>query len=151
MTYELRLQRLLDAPSEVVFDTIVDPEATKELFTPPELPGFRTLDSSIDLRVGGTWTIEQEGPEGERYHLAYVFTDVDRPNRLAASFTMRYTPSGRVDRNNVAFTLEDQDGKTLLTLVQSGFETEEQRDEYLSGAPAFLDAVERTVMSRVAG
>lgn len=151
MTYELRLQRLLDAPSEVVFDTIVDPEATKELFTPPELPGFRTLDSSIDLRVGGTWTIEQEGPEGERYHLTYLFTDVDRPHRLAASFTMRYTPSGRVDPNDVAFTLEDQDGKTLLTLVQSGFETEEQRDEYLSGAPAFLDAVERTVMSRVAG
>ncbi len=101
--------------------------------------------------MGGTWTIEQEGPEGERYHLTYLFTDVDRPHRLAASFTMRYTPSGRVDRNDVAFTLEDQDGKTLLTLVQSGFETEEQRDEYLSGAPAFLDAVERTVMSRVAG
>jgi hypothetical protein len=34
--------------------------------------------------------------------------------------------------------------------VQSGFETEEQRDEYLEGAPSFLDAVERTVMSRVA-
>jgi uncharacterized protein YndB with AHSA1/START domain len=150
MTYELRLERQLDAPSEVVFDTIVDPEATFELFTPPELPGFRTLDSRIDLRVGGTWTIKQEGPEGEGYHLTYVFTEVDRPHRLAASFTMRYTPSGRVDRSDVAFTLEDQDGKTLLTLVQSGFETEEQRDEYLEGAPSFLDAVERTVMSRVA-
>jgi uncharacterized protein YndB with AHSA1/START domain len=150
MTYELRLERLLDAPSEVVFDTIVDPDATSELFTPPELPGFRTLDSSIDLRVGGTWTIVQEGPEGERYDLTYVFTEVDRPRRLAATFTMRYTPSGRFDRSDVAFTLEDQGGKTLLTLVQSGFETEEMRDEYLAGAPGFLDAVERTVLSRVA-
>ena len=109
-----------------------------------------TLNSSIDLRVGGTWTIKQEGPEGEGYQLTYVFTEVDRPQRLAASFTMRYTPSGRVDRSDVAFALEDQDGKTLLTLVQSGFESEEQRDEYLEGAPSFLDAVERTVMSRVA-
>ena len=83
-------------------------------------------------------------------HAAGDRRKVDRPQRLAASFTMRYTPSGRVDRSDVAFTLEDQDGKTLLTLVQSGFETEEQRDEYLEGAPSFLDAVERTVMSRVA-
>jgi len=150
MTYELRLQRLLDAPAETVFDTIVDPEATKELFTPPELPGFKTLDSSIDLRVGGTWTILQEGPDGERYDLAYEFTEIDRPNHLAATFTMRYTPSGRVDHSDVAFTFEDQDGKTLLTLIQSGFETREQRDEYLQGAPSFLDAVERTVMARVA-
>jgi uncharacterized protein YndB with AHSA1/START domain len=149
LTHELKLQRLLDAQAEVVFDTIVDPEVTDELFTPPELPGFRLVDSSIDLRVGGAWTIVQEGPEGERYDLTYVFTEVDRPRRLGATFTMRYTPSGRVDHSEVAFTLEDQGGKTLLTLVQSGFETEEMRDEYLSGAPGFLDAVERAVTARM--
>jgi hypothetical protein len=40
------------------------------------------------------------------------------------------------------------DGKTLVTLVQGGFESEELRDSYLSGAPGFLDAFERAVASR---
>jgi uncharacterized protein YndB with AHSA1/START domain len=149
MTYELRLERLLDAPPDVVFDTFVDPDATEELFTPPGRPGLRVVESSIDLRVGGTWTIVQEGPDGDRYELTYVFTEVDRPRRLAASFSMRFGPSGRVEKSDVLLTLEDWKGKTLLTLVQSGFETEEERDAYLSGAPGFLDAVERAVSSRV--
>jgi uncharacterized protein YndB with AHSA1/START domain len=149
MTYELKLQRLLDAPPEVVFDTFVDPDITEELFTPPEQSGLRVVESNIDLRVGGTWSIVQEGPDGEGYRLTYVFNEVDRPHRLAASFSMHYTPSGRIERSDVVITLEERDGKTLLTLVQSRFETEEQRDAYLSGAPGFLDAVERAVSSRM--
>lgn len=149
MTYELRLQRLLDAPPEVVFDTFVDPDMAEELFAPPEPPGFRLIESAIDLRVGGTWTIEQEGPEGERYRLTYMFTEVDRPRRLAATFSMHFDREGRTDTSDVLLTFEDRGGKTLLTLVQSGFETEAERDAYLSGAPGFLDAFERAVASRV--
>jgi uncharacterized protein YndB with AHSA1/START domain len=149
MTYELRLQRLLDAPPEVVFDTFVDPGVTEELFTPPELAGYRIVEAAIDLRVGGTWTIVQEGPEGERYRLTYVFTEVDRPHRLAASFSMHFDRDARTEKSDVLLTFEDRGGKTLLTLVQSGFETEEERDAYLTGAPGFLDAIERAVASRV--
>jgi hypothetical protein len=50
----------------------------------------------------------------------------------------------------VSLTFEDRNGKTLLTLVQGGFETEEERDAYLSGAPGFLDSLERAVSSRLA-
>jgi uncharacterized protein YndB with AHSA1/START domain len=138
---------MLDAPPDVVFDTFVDPDVTEELFTPPG--GVRMVESSIDLRVGGTWTIVQEGPDGDRYRLTYVFTEIDRPRRLAASFSMHFGRSGRTERSDVLLTLEDRGGQTLLTLVQSGFETEEERDAYLTGAPGFLDAVERAVASRV--
>jgi uncharacterized protein YndB with AHSA1/START domain len=150
MTYELRIERLLDAPPEVVFDTFVDPAATEELFTSPDLPGLRVVESSIDLRVGGTWTIVQEGPGGEGYRLTYVFTEVDRPRRLVAELSMQFSPSGRVDKSQVSITLEDREGKTLLTLVQGGFETAEERDAYLGGAPGFLDSLERAVSSRAA-
>jgi uncharacterized protein YndB with AHSA1/START domain len=150
MTYELRVERMLDAPPEMVFDTFVDPDATEELFTSPELSGLRVVESSLDLRVGGTWTIVQEDADGERYRLTYVFTEIDRPHRLVASFSMHFSRSGRTDKSEVSLTLEDRNGKTLLTLVQDGFETEEERDAYLSGAPGFLDAVERAVSSRVA-
>lgn len=147
MTYQLKLERLLDATPELVFDTFVDPEAQQELFAVPE-HGLSVLKSEIDLRVGGTWTVVQEGPEGEQYQLTYVFTEIDRPRRLAATFSMHYTESGRTENSEVSLTLEEQDGKTLLTLVQSGFPTEEERDAYLSGAPGFLDAWQRAVESR---
>jgi hypothetical protein len=51
----------------------------------------------------------------------------------------------------VALTFEEQEGKTLVTILQSGFETEEDRDSFLSGAPGFFDALERAVAARVAG
>jgi len=34
--------------------------------------------------------------------------------------------------------------------VQSGFETEEDRDAFMSGAPGFIDALQRAVAKRVA-
>jgi hypothetical protein len=46
-------------------------------------------------------------------------------------------------------TFDEQDGKTLLTLVQAGFETEEDRDSFQSGASGFLDGIARAVASRV--
>jgi hypothetical protein len=48
-------------------------------------------------------------------------------------------------------TFEDREGATLVTLVQGGFETEGDRDTYLSGATPFLEGFERAVVSRAAG
>lgn len=62
-------------------------------------------------------------PEGEQYRLTYVFTEIDRSRRLAATFSMDYISEGRTERSTVSVTFEDQDGKTFLTLVQGGFET----------------------------
>ena len=51
----------------------------------------------------------------------------------------------------MTMTFEDQDGKTLLTMVQTGFETEELRDDFLHGWPAYLDTLGTVVGSRVGG
>ena len=56
MTYELKIERLFDAPPEVVFDTLVDPDAQEELFN-DQVEGWKLWEFEIDLRVGGTWTI----------------------------------------------------------------------------------------------
>jgi uncharacterized protein YndB with AHSA1/START domain len=53
MTYELRIERLFDVPPEVVFDTLVDPDAQPEIFAEGP-PGYSLMESRIDLRVGGT-------------------------------------------------------------------------------------------------
>jgi uncharacterized protein YndB with AHSA1/START domain len=150
MTYELRIERLFDAPPELVFDTLVDPEAQDELFN-DQLEGWRLLKSEIDLRVGGTWTISF-GPKdgkGEPDRLESVFTEIDRPRRLAYDLSMFVGEWGRTVDSTVAYTFEDRDGKTLLTIVQSGFETEADRDAYLEGTPGFIDSLQRAVAARM--
>ena len=152
MTYELKIERVIDAQPEVVFDTLVDPDAHDDMFS-DQVEGYRLLESNIDLRVGGTWTVVFGPPDGssEPDRLTYVFTEIDRPGRLVSELSMFVGEWGRTVDSTVAFTFEEQDGKTLLTIVQSGFETEEVRDAYLEGAPGFLDALQRVVASRVAG
>lgn len=151
MTYELRLERLFDAPPEMVFDTLVDADAQEDIFA-DEVEGWSLLECAIDLRVGGTWTTVF-GPSdgtGEPDRLTSVFTEIDRPRRLAYRMSMYVSDWERTVDSDVTFTFEDRDGKTLVTIVQSGFETEEDRDGFLSGAPGFLDALQRVVAARLA-
>ena len=46
-------------------------------------------------------------------------------------------------------TFEDRDGKTLLTIIETGFENETDRDGSVEdGWPRILDALERVVAER---
>jgi uncharacterized protein YndB with AHSA1/START domain len=47
-------------------------------------------------------------------------------------------------------TFEERDGKTLLTIVQTGFENQDDRDGVEGGWGTILDALERVVAERVA-
>ena len=150
MTYELRIERVFDAPPEAVFDTLVDPDAQEELYA-GQVPGWSLWEFAIDLRVGGTWTIVF-GPSdrtGEPDRITYVFTQIDRPRLLAYSMSMFVSEWGRTVDSTETLTFEEQDGKTLFTIVQSGFESEADRDAFMSGTPGFLDALQRAVAKRV--
>ena len=152
MTHELRIERLLDAPPELVFDTLVDPDAQEEMFS-GQIEGWALLRSEIDLQVGGTWTIHYGPVDGsaEADRLTSVFTEIDRPYRLVYDLSMFVGEWGRTVDSTVTYTFEERDGQTLLTIVQSGFETEEVRDAYLDGTPGFLDSLERAVAARATG
>jgi uncharacterized protein YndB with AHSA1/START domain len=152
MTYELRIERLFDAPLELVFDTLVDPDAQDELFN-DQVEGWKLWEFEIDLRVGGAWTIVY-GPadgNGEADRITNVFTEIDRPRRLSYDASMYVGQWKRTVEFSETLTFEDQDGKTLLTIVQGGFESEADRDAFMSGTPGFLDALQRVVAARVGG
>jgi uncharacterized protein YndB with AHSA1/START domain len=148
MSYEMTIERLFEAPPEVVFDTWFDPDAQEEIFSEGMPPGYGLLEFEIDLRVGGTCTIVLGPEEGEPDRITYVFTEVDRPHRMACRTSMFVGEWGRTVDFTMTMTFEAKDGKTRLTLVQAGFDTEADRDSFQSGAPGFLDGIAKTVASR---
>ena len=117
MTYDMKIERLFDAPPELVFDTMVDPEAQPEIFA-NEVPGWNLWEWEIDLRVGGEWTFVYglADRSGEPDRNTSVFTEIDRPRRLAYRSSMFVSEWGRAVDFTETVTFEERDGKTLVTI-----------------------------------
>jgi uncharacterized protein YndB with AHSA1/START domain len=103
------------------------------------------VESELDLRVGGTWTVVFGKVDEVPFRETNVFSEVDRPRRLAFASTMFKGEYGGSFDTRVTVTFEDRDGKTLLTILQTGFENREERDMIQGGWPSIIDALERVV------
>jgi uncharacterized protein YndB with AHSA1/START domain len=145
LTHDLRLERVYDAPPEVVFDAFTDPDAQRELYA--DAPDW-IVEAECDLRVGGRWTITFGPPDGTPARETNVFQVVDRPRRLVYTSTMTMPDGASID-TRMQVTFEEQDGRTRMTLIQRGFPTPERRDEFESGWASILDGLGRVVSARV--
>jgi uncharacterized protein YndB with AHSA1/START domain len=149
MSYELRLEHMYDASPEVVFDAFVDPATQMELHG-NDVAGWKVHRAETDLRVGGTSTyvmgLEGKEPDTE----TRVFTVIDRPHRLVFTHSMQIAEwDGRIVETEMTITFEDRDGKTLLTMVQTGFEREEDRDAFMGGWPTYLETLKGVVSTQL--
>jgi uncharacterized protein YndB with AHSA1/START domain len=144
MSHELRIERLYDATPEQVFDAFVDPATQEELHGAGQ-EGWTMQRCETDVRVGGT-SVYAMGSDGVDPDVeTRVYSVVDRPRRLAFRHSMRIAEWGRTVETEMTITFEAQDGKTLLTMVQTGFATVEDRDDFNSGWPTYLDTLARVV------
>lgn len=147
MSHDLRLERVYDAPPEVVFDAFTDPDAQRELYA--DAPDW-IVESACDLRVGGRWTISFGPPGSPPARETNVFQVVDRPRRLVYASTMTLPDGSSLD-TGMEVTFTDDHGSTRLTVLQRGFPTPEARDEFTGGWGSILDGLGRVVAERVAG
>ena len=131
MTHELRVERLIAASPEEVFDAYTDPIAQQAWFTilDPEM----IVTNTVDLRVGGEWVSVWGFSPDQMFRETNVFEVVDRPYRLVST-SNGSSPDGMTLETHVEITFEEQDGKTLMTVIQSGFPDEETRDFFASMA-----------------
>jgi uncharacterized protein YndB with AHSA1/START domain len=146
VTYDLRLERLINATPEEVFDAFTDPKAQQEWYQ--DQPGW-VVDATCELRPGGRWVVAFGPPNAAPYRESAVFTEVKRPLRVAYKSTF-HMPDGRSFDTTLVVTFEARQGKTLLTIVQSGFEREQDRNDHQGGWPGFLERLERVVAARKA-
>jgi uncharacterized protein YndB with AHSA1/START domain len=143
---DLRLERVFDAPPEVVFDAFTDPDAQRELYA--DEPDW-VVEAECDLRVGGRWTIAFGPPGSEPARETNVFQEIDRPRRLVYASTMRM-PDGSTIDTGMQVTFEEEHGRTRMTIVQRGFDTDQLRDQFADGWPSILDGLGRVVAARAA-
>lgn len=126
-TSQLTITRVLPATPEEVFDAYTDAEKQKIWFSIlDERPGV--VEIEVDLRVGGVQTTVWGPDEDNLFHERQTFLVVERPNRLVSEATGS-SPDGATLTTRVEVTFTGQaDGQTLVTVVQTGFPTEETRD-----------------------
>jgi uncharacterized protein YndB with AHSA1/START domain len=142
----LELKRILLAPPVVAFAAFSDPNQLAEWWGPR---GFTVPSLEFDPRVGERFRIEMQPPEGDRFHLAGEFREVDPPARLA--FTFVWDPPDPDDLETlVALSFRDLGESTEVNLTQGPFTTEARRTLHRDGWTDSLDKLERLVADQTA-
>ena len=127
-THTLQMSRFLPATPDEVFDAYTDAEKQKIWFSILETePGI--VEIEVDLRVGGQQTAAWGASRDELFRETQIFRVIDRPNRLVTTSTGS-TPDGQTMTTEIEVTFTEQDGGTLMSVVQSGFPTAELRDYF---------------------
>ena len=131
-THDLRMTRLIPATPDEVFDAYTDAEKQKVWFSLlSDEPGIVEID--VDLRVGGIQHAKWGPSPDQLFWEDQTFLEIDRPHRLVTSSTGG-TPDGDTMTTTIEITFEEAAGGTLMTVLQSGFPTEEMRDFFTTYA-----------------
>lgn len=119
---EIVINRLLNAPRELVFEAFTKPEHLINWWGPK---GFTNTFNNYELRVGGQWNFMMHGPDGTDYPNQIIYTEIVKPSYLA--YTHGTGQPNDTHGFSVTITFEDQNGKTNLTM-RTIFKTTEERD-----------------------
>ena len=121
---EIVMERVFNAPRELVFKAHTDPNLIAKWWGPRR---YTTTVDKMDLRVGGVWRFVQHDAAGNEYGFNGVYREIVPPERLSYTFEFEGMP-GHVLVETVTF--EERDGRTKVT-VTSLFASVEDRDGML--------------------
>jgi uncharacterized protein YndB with AHSA1/START domain len=141
-TQVVRIERTFEAPAEAVFDAWTSPDVIRRWFRPGQ--GWQEPSAEVDLRVGGKVRVVMRSPDGAEVAAWGEYTLIDRPNRLAFTWTFDDDPS---NQQMIELEFTEQDGATTVLFVNSNISHEERRDSQYDGWGACLDNMERVLTS----
>jgi uncharacterized protein YndB with AHSA1/START domain len=107
---EILTTREFDAPLQLVFDVLTQPEHMRNWFAPFN---DRVTECSIDLRVGGNYHIVFVTPDGKECSFRGTYIEIDPPTRTVATWLFEGWPDAHAVETVV---LEETDGVTKLTM-----------------------------------
>jgi uncharacterized protein YndB with AHSA1/START domain len=133
----LVIERVFDAPRELVFKAWSEPERMMRWWGPK---GFTTPVCKIDFRVAGKFLNCMRSPDGQDYWSTGVYREIVEPERIVCTDSFSDAEGNVVPAAHygmvgefpiemlVTVTFEDQDGKTKMTLRHAGMPAGENRD-----------------------
>jgi uncharacterized protein YndB with AHSA1/START domain len=137
------MRRVLPAPRPLVFKACTEPEELAKWWGPR---GFTAPSVELDLRVGGSYRIAMQPPDGDLFYLSGEFVEVDSPAHLAYTFQWE-DPDPDDQETVVTLSFGDLGESTELVFTQRAFATEGRRALHEQGWTDGLDRLEE-LMSR---
>jgi uncharacterized protein YndB with AHSA1/START domain len=152
---ELVLTRTLDAPCELVWRALTQPEYFAKWWGPKP---YTAPVIEMDVRVGGSFLWAMQSPEGYRYWNAGKFTAVEPPSILACEIFFSDDTGTRIEpstlgmpadwdgRQTLTFELEDLGDRTRLTMRHGGIPNAEIRDMAAAGSLTSIDKLHESLV-----
>ena len=127
---EMVIERVFDAPREMVWKAWTDPEHVAQWWGPN---GMTTRVDELDLRPGGSWRYVMLAPNGTEYPQSGIFREVVAPETIVTSAEFKV---GVALPQEVVLTyrFDDLGNKTKLTMRVAHSSAEERRQAEDMGA-----------------
>ncbi|MBI0584691.1 MAG: SRPBCC domain-containing protein [Methanomassiliicoccus sp.] len=122
---ELLIRRTFDAPRQLAFKALTDPELIPQWWGPAM---YKTTIDKLEARAGGAWRFRQKDDKGNEFAFRGVFHTIRSPELIIQTF--EYEPMADHVELQTA-TLEEKDGRTLYN-VKSVYLSVEDRDGELN-------------------
>ena len=137
----LEMVRILPVAPERAFGAFSDPDELAKWFGPE---GFSVGNLDFDVRVGRTYRIEMQPPEGDPFFLGGEFREVDPPGRLAFTFVYEDPDPDDVE-TLVELSFRDRGESTEVVFTQGRFNTEARRELHRDGWTDSFDRLAQVI------
>jgi uncharacterized protein YndB with AHSA1/START domain len=135
-----RMERVISAPVEEVFDAFVIPEQLASWWGPE---GVSIPDYSMDVRPGGKWRTVMQLPDGNKPEVSGVYRTIEKNKRLVFTWAWKQDDGSRGHETEVTVTFEPAGKNTKITLVQSLFAEVAHRDRHGEGWESSFNSLEK--------
>jgi uncharacterized protein YndB with AHSA1/START domain len=135
----LVIERSYDAPATAVFDAFTHEDVMRRWWHARS--DWTTSEASVDLRVGGAVRVVMRDTDGDSHGGGGHYTAVDRPHRLA--FTWTWDRDERETMIEIVFA--ESGGSTTVTFTHSNLRDAAAAREHEDGWNRCFDNLQRTL------
>jgi uncharacterized protein YndB with AHSA1/START domain len=137
--FALRIERSIRAKRSRVFEAFTNPDDLAR-WSAPE--GLTVADGSVDLRVGGKWSVVMHDPARDaRYHAEGEYREITPPERLV--YTHYWLTDDPPVETLITVEFHDEGEGTRVVMVHEGFLSDAARKGHEDGWTSCFDRLER--------
>jgi uncharacterized protein YndB with AHSA1/START domain len=138
-TFELRIDRKIRAKRARVFEAFTNADDLAR-WSAPE--GLEVTDGSVDLRVGGKWSVVMEDAARTMRHQAEgEYREISPPEKLV--YTHYWVTDEQPVPTLITVDFHDEGDGTRVVMLHEGFVSEASRNGHEQGWTSCFDRLER--------